>query len=53
MGKDKTAALERAKKATAAAKGKKTSQGEGVVIEGRPAAWLDPGRLDPVHDLEG
>nr|XP_040251980.1 dynactin subunit 1-like [Aegilops tauschii subsp. strangulata] len=51
MGKDKTAALEHAKKATAAAKGKKMSRG--VIVEIRSAAWLDPGGLDSVHDPEG
>jgi hypothetical protein len=39
MGKDKTAALERAKKATATAKGKKTSQGSSL-RSGLPPGWI-------------
>ena len=37
------------KKATATAKGKKTSRG-GVIVEVRFVAWLDPGGLDPLDD---
>ena len=40
MGKDKTAALERAKKATAQAKGKKTSQGGSSSRSGLPRGWI-------------
>nr|XP_045084547.1 nucleolar and coiled-body phosphoprotein 1-like [Aegilops tauschii subsp. strangulata] len=40
MAKDKTAALERAKKATAKAKGKKTSQGGSSSRSGLPLGWI-------------
>ena len=40
MGKDKTAALERAAKATAKAKGKQTSQGGSSSRPGLPAGWI-------------
>ena len=40
MGKEKTVALERAKKATAKAKGKKTSQGGSSLRSGLPPGWI-------------
>ena len=40
MGKDKTAALERAKKATAKAKGKRTSRGGSSLRSGLPPGWI-------------
>ena len=40
MGKDKTAALERAKKATAKAKGKRTNRGGSSSRSGLPAGWI-------------
>ena len=40
MGKEKTAALERAKKATAKAKGKKTSRGGSLSRSGLPRGWI-------------
>ena len=52
MGKEKTVALERAKKATAKAKGKEDQPGR-IFVEVRPVAWLDPGGLDSVYDTEG
>jgi hypothetical protein len=40
MGKEKMAALERAKKATSAAKGKKTSRGRSSSRSGLPPGWI-------------
>ena len=40
MGKEKTVALERAKKATAKAKGKRTSRGGSSSRSGLPAGWI-------------
>ena len=40
MGKEKTAALERAKKATAKAKGKATSRGGSSSRAGLPKGWI-------------
>ena len=40
MGKDKMAALERVKKATAKAKGKRTSRGGSSSRSGLPASWI-------------
>ena len=40
MGKEKTVALERAKKATAKAKGKRTSRGGSSSRSGLPPGWI-------------
>ena len=40
MGKEKTVALERAKKATAKAKGKRTSRGGSLSRFGLPPGWI-------------
>ena len=40
MGKDKAAVLEHAKKATAKAKGKRTSRGGSSSRSGLPAGWI-------------
>ena len=40
MGKEKTVVLERAKKATAKAKGKKTSRGGSSSRSGLPPGWI-------------
>ena len=40
MGKEKTVALERAKKATTKAKGKKTSRGGSSSRSGLPPGWI-------------
>ena len=40
MGKDETAVLERAKKATAKAKGKRTNRGRSSSRSGLPAGWI-------------
>ena len=57
MGKEKTVALERAKKATAKAKGKKSSRGGSSSRSGLPRGWIQGDwiqsmiRQDDIDDL--
>ena len=52
MAKDKTAALDRAKKATAKAKGKKTSRGGSLSRSGLPPGWIQGDWIRPTIQQE-